>query len=98
MIIHIVMFKFKEEGRVENIVEVKKRLDALVGLVPALKKIEVGINFTESPRAFDLSLYSVFDTKEDLDAYAVHPEHLKVVELIKSVTIESKIVDYNNAN
>ncbi|HEY9202830.1 MAG TPA: Dabb family protein, partial [Sulfurimonas sp.] len=35
-----------------------------------------------------------FDTKEDLASYAIHPEHLKVVELIKSVTLESKVVDY----
>ncbi|MEA3521390.1 MAG: Dabb family protein, partial [Campylobacterota bacterium] len=50
--------------------------------------------FNQSERAFDLSLYSTFDTKEALSEYAVHPEHLKVVELIKSVTIESKVVDY----
>lgn len=98
MITHIVMFKFQEENKRENIVEVKKRLDALIDLIPVLKQIEVGINFTESPRAFDLSLYSTFETREDLEIYAVHPEHLRVVELIKSVTIESKIVDYNNSN
>ena len=59
-----------------------------------LKSMEVGINFTEADRAFDLSLYSTFETKEDLSTYATHPEHLKVVELIKSVTTESKVVDY----
>lgn len=94
MIVHIVMFKFKDENKSSNIEEVIKRLNALVGLVPSLKSMEVGVNFTLSERAFDLSLYSTFETKEDLDAYAIHPEHLKVVELIKSVTLESKVVDY----
>ncbi|MCK9455344.1 Dabb family protein [Sulfurimonas sp.] len=94
MIVHIVMFKFKDENKNSNIAEVTKRLNALEALIPVLKKMEVGINFTESQRAFDLSLYSTFETKEDLDAYAIHPEHLKVVELIKAVTLESKIVDY----
>lgn len=94
MIVHIVMFKFKDENKNSNIAEVTKRLNALEALIPVLKKMEVGINFTESQRAFDLSLYSTFETKEDLDAYAIHPEHLKVVELIKTVTLESKIVDY----
>jgi len=88
------MFKFKDENKNSNIAEVTKRLNALEALIPVLKKMEVGINFTESQRAFDLSLYSTFETKEDLDAYAIHPEHLKVVELIKAVTLESKIVDY----
>lgn len=94
MIVHIVMFKFKDENKSSNIEEVIKRLNALVGLVPSLKSMEVGVNFTLSERAFDLSLYSTFETKEDLDAYALHPQHLKVVELIRSVTVESKVVDY----
>lgn len=94
MIVHIVMFKFKDESKSSNIEEVIKRLNALVELIPTLKSMEVGVNFTISERAFDLSLYSTFETKEDLDAYAVHPEHLKVVELIRSVTVESKVVDY----
>lgn len=94
MIVHIVMFKFKDENKSSNIQEVLKRLNALTQLIPTLKSMEVGVNFTLSERAFDLSLYSTFETKEGLDAYAVHPEHLKVVELIKSVTLESKVVDY----
>ncbi|QOY52860.1 Dabb family protein [Candidatus Sulfurimonas baltica] len=94
MIVHIVMFKFKEENRDSNIEEVVKRLNSLVELIPTLKSMEVGVDFSRTERAFDMSLYSTFDTKEDLQAYAVHPEHLKVVELIKSVTLESKVVDY----
>ncbi len=94
MIVHIAMFKFKDESKESNIQEVVKRLNALLELIPELKSMEVGVNFTDSERAFDLSLYSTFDTKEELQAYAVHPEHLKVVELIKSVTLESKVVDY----
>ncbi|MBE0513348.1 Dabb family protein [Sulfurimonas sp.] len=94
MIVHIVMFKFKEENKESNIKEVVSRLNALVGLIPELNSMEVGVNFTDSERAFDLSLYSTFETKEDLASYAIHPEHLKAVELIKSVTSESKVVDY----
>ena len=52
------------------------------------------MDFNQSERAFDLSLYSTFDSKEDLQAYAVHPAHMEVVALIKSVTSESKVVDY----
>ena len=94
MIVHIVMFKFKEENFEANIEEVSKKLNALVPLIPELKCLEVGVDFSRSERAFDLSLYSTFSSKDDLKAYAIHPEHLKVVELIKSVTLESKVVDY----
>jgi hypothetical protein len=88
------MFKFKDESKESNIKEIVKRLNALEELIPELKSMEVGVNFTDSERSFDLSLYSTFETKGDLASYAIHPEHLKVVELIKSVTLESKVVDY----
>lgn len=94
MIVHIVMFEFKAENKEQNIALVKERLEALETLVPSLKKMEVGVNFNESERALDLSLYSTFDSREDLNAYAVHPEHLKVVDLIKEMTLSSKVVDY----
>ncbi len=94
MIVHIVMFKFAEENKASNIQKVEIELQGLVTKINELKMIEVGVDFNQSQRAFDLSLYSTFETKDDLKAYAIHPEHLKVVELIKSVTTESKVVDY----
>lgn len=94
MIVHIVMFKFKDENKKENILKVKNLLEELVSKIPMLKSMEVGIDFNQSERAFDLSLYSTFDTKDDLKAYAVHPAHLEVVAVIKELTLESKVVDY----
>ncbi|MDD5158261.1 Dabb family protein [Sulfurimonas sp.] len=94
MIVHIVMFKFRDENKNANLAKVTKKLNALVALIPELKKMEVGLNFTNSDRAFDLSIYSTFETESDMQTYAIHPEHLKVVELVKAVTLESKIVDY----
>ena len=94
MVVHIVMFKFKEQDKEQNLSVVADRLNALVDLVPTLKSMEVGIDFNQTQRAFDMSIYTTFDSKEDLKEYAIHPEHLKVVELIKEVTSESKVVDY----
>ena len=94
MIVHIVMLKFNEENKASNIAQVQAGLNTLQSKIDVLMSMEVGINFTDSDRAFDLSLYSTFQSKEDLEAYAIHEEHLKVVALIKSVTSESKVVDY----
>ena len=94
MIVHIVMFKFCDENKSENLLVVKSRLEELASKIPMLEKMEVGIDFNQSERAFDLSLYSTFATKDDLKAYAVHPAHLEVLELIKKVTEVSKVVDY----
>ncbi len=94
MVVHIVMFQFKEENKVLNIAKVQDKLEKLEGKIDVLKTMEVGINFNESERAMDLSLYSIFESEEDLKAYAMHKEHLKVLEFIKEVTFESKVVDY----
>jgi len=94
MVVHIVLLEFKEENKKENILKIKELLEELENKIDVLNTMEVGINFDTAPRAMDLSLYSTFDSKEDLNTYAVHPEHLKVVEKIKEVTLSSKVSDY----
>ena len=94
MVKHIVMLDFKEENKKENLEKVKRMLEALLETVPTLKSMEVGINFSEEERAMDLSLYSEFENQAGLEAYAIHPAHLEVVDRIKEVTLESKVVDY----
>lgn len=94
MIVHIVMFDFKEEGKKENIAKTKEMLEALVEKIDPLLSMEVGVDFNGSERAMDLSLISTFETKEGLSTYATHPAHLEVVAFIKEVTSSSKVVDY----
>ena len=95
MVVHIVMFTFKNENKEENLKVVKENLEKLVDLIEPLESIEVGIDFNKSERAMDLSLYAKFKDEAGLKIYATHPAHLKVVELIKKFTVESKVVDYN---
>ena len=95
MLVHIVMFKFKEENKKANIIQAKQMLENLMGAVPSLRSIDVGVNFIEADRAMDLSIIAVFESKEGLDVYDSHPEHQKVVTFIKSVVEYSKAVDYN---
>jgi hypothetical protein len=88
------MFEFKDENKKNNILKVKELLEKLENKIDVINKIEVGINFDTAARAMDLSLYSTFDSKEDLNTYATHVEHLKVVEFIKEVTLSTKVSDY----
>ena len=94
MVVHIVMFEFKDENKEQNIAQAKEMLEALPSKIEELLYMEVGVNFDASARALDLSLYSKFASKEDLEIYAIHPAHLEVVAFIKSVTLSSKVVDY----
>ena len=94
MVVHIVMFKFKEENKEANIIEAQEKLNELIEFVPSLDTIEIGVDFDKSQRAMDLVLITTFFNKESLIEYATDPFHLQVIEFMKSVTEYSKVVDY----
>ena len=97
MVVHIVMFKFKDENKEANLIQAKQMLEGLMGAVPTLRSMDVGLNFAQEERAMDLSIITTFEDKAGLEAYAVHPAHLKVVDFIKEVVAYSKVVDYETA-
>jgi len=94
MITHIVFLQFNDENKEQNIQKVKQLLEELPSKIDIIESLEVGINFNDAPRAMDMSLFTTFKTKEDLKIYATHPEHLKVIEVIREVTQYTKVVDY----
>lgn len=94
MLVHIVMFQFKEENKEANLARVKTMLEALPGKINTLHSMEVGIDISRSPRSFDMVLVSQFEEQAALDVYATHPAHMEVVSVIKEVTNLSKVVDY----
>jgi CRISPR/Cas system CSM-associated protein Csm5 (group 7 of RAMP superfamily) len=91
MVRHIVMWKLLEENRDENGREMKKQLEALVGVVPGLRRAEVTFGFGAG--AFDICLYSELDDENALQVYQGHPEHLKVKKLVHAVTCERVYCD-----
>jgi hypothetical protein len=94
MIKHIVMWKFKETVSVVERQEMKQQLLALQGRVSCLTAIEVGMDFSKKESSMDMVLCSEFQTKADLQAYAMHPEHLKVVAFVQPLVIDRTVVDY----
>jgi len=93
MIKHIVMFKLKEKTQ-ENLDQAINALKSLAGAVETLKFTEVGVDFNNSDRAYDLVLTTHFDDKDGLAVYATHPKHLPVLETMKSLCSSTIVVDY----
>ncbi len=93
MVKHIVFFKLIDNS-FENKEKVKQKLLTMQGKIEPLQKIEVGNNFAEEERAYDIALLTDFKSKEDLNIYALHPYHLEIVSYIKEVASSSKIVDF----
>lgn len=99
MIRHIVWWTLKPEAMgctaAENAKKVKEMGDALMGAVPTLRSLEISIDVqagTTVPAQVVLS--STHDDLAGLKAYAVHPRHLALVDLIKTVTDSRQAIDY----
>ena len=93
MIKHIVMFKLKDRNK-KNIEKIVNALKTLEGNIDVLRSVEIGVNFTESERSYDIVLITEFDDCNALNAYGPHPSHLPVVEIVRSLCSGSVIVDY----
>lgn len=97
MIKHIVMWDVQGESAAEKRVTaelVKSQFETLVGKIPGMSRMEIGIDFSGVDYACDVVLYSEFDTIDALTAYAIHPEHLRVKSELGNCRIARHQVDY----
>jgi len=94
MIKHIVMWNLKEENKEKNALEIKNKLESLKAIIPQIRSIEVGRNFNESDMAYDLVLYTEFETKEDLEIYQNHSAHKAVAKFVAEVRTARAVGDY----
>jgi hypothetical protein len=92
------MWKLKEfaEGKdkLENAKIIKMGLEDLKNKINQIRCIEVGININESEQAYDVVLYSEFDSVEDLNLYQNHPDHVRISEFITNLRDVRVVTDY----
>ena len=97
MIRHIVMWNVRgatpEEKRA-NIERLRSSFHSLRGRVPGLLRLEVGVDSSRVDYACDVVLVSDFESQAALDAYATHPEHLRVKAEIGDMRTQRHQVDY----
>jgi hypothetical protein len=95
MIRHIVCWKLVEENKTEHAQKIQSMLQNLVGQVPGLLRLEVGINLKEAPDDnWDVVLNSDFESMAALDAYQVHSLHKEAAAFIITVRTNRVCVDY----
>lgn len=97
MIKHIVMWKVRGDNPDELLATaevVKLQFETLIGKIPGMTKLEVGIDVSRIDYACDVVLYSEFETPDALAAYANHPEHLRVRDALGDSRIARHQVDY----
>ena len=93
MVKHIVMFKLSEKTP-ENMELAVNSLRSLEGNIEVLKSIEVGTDFLESDRSYDIVITAEFKNRKELEIYGGHENHLPVVKIMRSLCSISAVVDY----
>ena len=98
MVKHIVMWQIKDNynglTKEEICTKIKNDLEALKSIISEIVNIEVGINILESAAAYDLVLYSEFNSEEALSLYQNNEAHKKVASFIGEVSEARVVVDY----
>ncbi|QBQ99844.1 Dabb family protein [Paraburkholderia pallida] len=97
MIKHIVMWNLKGDTADERTIaidRVKAAFDGLIGKIPGLLQMEIGVDVSGVDYACDVVLYSEFESSESLAAYAAHPEHLRVKAELGDLRTARHQVDY----
>ena len=97
MVKHIVLFKLKDEvSESEKLTVMRKfkaAIEALPAKIPVIRKIEVGLNINPA-ESWNIALNSEFDTLEDVNTYATHPDHVAAGKLLAETKESRACVDY----
>lgn len=94
---HIVMWKLNGESAAERDAQAEEIIAALVPLrdtVPAVRSLDVRRNELFEGANYDVVLVSDFDDAAGLAAYATHPEHVKVIDLVRGYSADRVAVDF----
>jgi Stress responsive A/B Barrel Domain len=94
---HIVMWNVRGASQGEKqaaIHRLRSAFESLRGKIPGMTHLEIGEDRSHVDYACDVVLYSEFESQHALDAYATHPEHLRVRNELEGLRIARHQVDY----
>lgn len=98
MVKHVIIWKLKESvvgtEKEKVLSEMKEHLEALVGKVPGLMRLEVATKPLASSNA-DVMLDSELESEEALKNYQSHPDHVAVANTYVRPFVEVRLcMDY----
>lgn len=94
---HLVYFRFKDGISQEQKQSLIVKLNDLLGIIDGLEAVSVGLNTTEEHQFkhnYGAGMRMLFQNREKLQEYQLHPEHLKVGEFIWTIVEDVAVVDF----
>ena len=96
MLTHIVIWKYRADTSQAAREEHVARLRSLSSVVSGIESFSVGFDTLHLPRSYDTGLVAIFRDHAALDAYTVHPDHVKVAEFGRSLSDTVASVDFES--
>jgi hypothetical protein len=96
MITHIVIWKYRadvEQKLRDEHIAMLKQLPEMSRLIESLS---VGSDVLQLPRSYDTGLVATFQDRAGLEAYTVHPEHIKVADFGRNISEHVASVDFES--
>jgi hypothetical protein len=93
---HVVLFAFKASSTSEDVRRIEEGFQALPAQIPVIREFEWGTD--ESPEGLAQGhthcFLVTFASATDRDAYLVHPQHERFLELLEPHLEDAMVVDY----
>ena len=96
MLTHVVVWKYRADVEPEVREDHVRMLRRLDSVIKEIESLSVGFDVVKLPRSFDTGLVAVFRDRAALDAYTVHPEHIKVAAFGKTISDQVASVDFES--
>lgn len=96
MLTHVVIWKYKSDIEQEVREEHVRLLRSLATVIKDVESLVVGFDVVKLPRSFDTGLVATFRNRAALDAYTIHPEHIKVAAFGKTISEQVASVDFES--
>jgi hypothetical protein len=90
---HLVFLAANEEASPEDIEDLIASIRNLKETVPGVVDLSAGENFSPRSGGYTHGIFVRFETREDLQGYMQHPDHLAVVEKLDRLTTRI-VIDY----
>jgi hypothetical protein len=96
MLTHIVVWKYKPEIEQAIRDDHVAQLRRLASIIKEVESLSVGFDVLHLPRSYDTGLVATFRDRSALEAYTVHPEHVKAANFGRSVSEHVASVDFED--
>ncbi|HVQ40438.1 MAG TPA: Dabb family protein [Pyrinomonadaceae bacterium] len=92
----MVIWKYRAEVEAEVREEHVSLLRSLATVIKELDSLSVGFDVLRLPRSYDSGLVATFKDRAALEAYTVHPEHVKAANFGRTISEHVASVDFED--